>query len=428
MTQLRLRGRDAITNIGEEAVTFGTTAASMLPAQIISKDDTASVDVSGLMTEELTVDDESVDAHDVKTSVQGLQGGPVKGYATYLRPNATQWASGVAVTDDHLGCAMRCALGGEYPAVGATNGGDVLSAAAQTTTALTVTTSGARFAIGQWVGIQTSLGLEFAQVINIATNVLTVNPALVGTPVASTGKVYGLKTWAPCQDNTRSATIEHAKAGNANIQWRVNGCAMSLSGLSIETGKIPVATFDAISASHTGPQALSIATTVPANAMAAPISTKGATVLFQASSATALRSSPYTIEAWAPKFGATMAHVPGTGSDVQGKVASMYQAIREIFECGLTISVDTAQYTNWSAQTDMSLLVLNTIGSGITRRATGLYVPTAQIFGEVKTSTKGKRVVMDLNIRARLNTTTTTSGLSGNALNFAKAPFYIFAG
>jgi hypothetical protein len=428
MTQVRIRGRDATTFIGEEAVAFGTTAATMLPAFPVTTDESGGIDTSGLTTAENDVEDESVYLQDNKTTVQGLQSGPVKGYNIAFRPNTTQWASGVAVTDDYVGAALRMALGAEYPAVGATNGGDVLSAAAQTTTAVTVTTSGARFTIGEWVGVQTSLGLEFAQVINIAANVLTLNPALVGSPVATTGKVYGCKTWAPVQDNTRSATIQHAKAMNANYQYTANGCALNLAGLSLEIGKIPILSFDIESAAHTGPSAQSIATTVQTNPCAAPIAVRGSTVLFQASSATALRTSQYTLEAFAPKFMPLMGHAPGMGNDVQGKVACEVLGTRTLATIDLTLAADTAQFTNWSAQTDMMFLLLNTVGSGITRRATGLYVPTAQIVGEPKITVKGKRVIVDLTIRPRMNTTCTTSGLTSTADYFARAPYYLFAG
>ncbi len=429
MTQARIRGRDAVTRIGEEAVTFATTAASMLPAFLTTTDDSGGLDISGITTDELDVEDESVLMPDSKTTVQGLEGGDLKGFTMPLRPNTTQNAAAAVVVDDAMACALRCSLGGQYPAVGATNPGDILSGAAQTVTTLTVTTAGTRFAIGQWVGIETSLGLEFAQIINIASQVLTVNPALVGAPVATTGKVYGLTTWAPCQDNSRSVTVEKALAMSALHQHRFNGCKINLASLSLEIGKIPQLGFDIGVGSHTGPAALSVPVTVQTNPMAAPIAVKGSTVLLQASSASAVRTSQYTLEAFAPKFMPMNEHTPGMGGDTEGKVAVQVTGSRVLAGVDLTLSSDTVMdTTNWAAQGDQMFLVLNTFGSGTTRRASGFYMPTAQIVGKPKISVKGKRVIMNLSLRPKLNATTTIAGLTSTAMYFAYAPYYLFAG
>ncbi len=429
MTQVRIRGRDAVTLIGEEAVAFGTTAASMIRAFPVTTDDGGGVDVSGLMTAEEEVEDESVFLPDVKPTVQGLEGGPVKGYNVDLRPEGTQLISGVAVTDSYIGCAMRAAWGGEYPPVGQTNGGAVVAAAGSTTTSLVLTAGqGARVFVGEVVGVQTSNGLEFAQIVALATDTATLNPALIGTPTASTGIVVGCRTWGLSQDNTRSVTIEHAKAMNAAYQWRANGCCVNMSGLSLEIGKIPKLSFDIESASHIGPEALSISQAAAANPMAAPICVRGSTVLLVASSAAAVRTTQYTIEAFAPKFNPFMGHAPGMGNDIEGKVACQVLGTRSMAELALTVSADTSQFTNWSAKTLMGFYMFNLFGSGTTRRASGLIMPTCEIVGEPVISVKGKRTIMDFKLRPMLNTTTTTSGLSSTALYFAKSPVYVFTG
>lgn len=399
-------GRAEATYVGEEAVAFGTTAASLLRTFPVTSD-AGGLNVDGLAQDMVDVDDESVYLFDAKTPAFGLKGGTAK-MQHYSHCDGTQLTQGSgAVADWPLGCLLRCSLGAEAPALATANPGELVAAAGSSTTQVTVTTSGARFVAGQWAAVEISGTIEPFYITSISGQNLAVRPTLSGTPTATTGIVVAGRTYAPDQANTKSMTWQKAMASDSAHQWTMNGVVVTPEFMW-EMGKIPMWTFNGNVATWTGPSAQSLSTAVGSQTGASKFTTRSSTVLFQPVS-TLTRTSQYSIRSMSIKLNSGREFVPGVGGDIEGKAGVITNGERKFAEIDLVLTgSDTVMdSSNWSSQTPMQLIVFSSNGSLLTKRLTGVHVPTCQIIGKPQFTRQGKQAATALKLMAQLDSVTT---------------------
>lgn len=402
--------------VSEES-TFGTAGTER---RIHPRVDTASLVPEQTEIEALRL---RVVAHDPTKPVRGYKGAS-GGFEHYIQPDNTYLVTAATPDGDAaspLSVPMRCILGGESIAAGAT-----IPSGTYTTEVFDVTAGqGARLLSGQICAVDQAAGgtedLVPCRVITRSTDTITVWPALAAAPDAG-GRVINSRTWYATQTNTRSMSLALAPANGTALEYRATGGTGNVS-ISFTRGELVTANFELTFADFTGPANLSLGAAVAADPMASPLSTRGAKMYLQPV-ATTTRDC-VKVDSFTLNLTSGMEHLDTLTCGVEGRKGVMRSAgLTEAFATiDLVLDVDTDYDTSyWTSQTDLSLMLFVQLDvSASVRRFVVIDAPRVFIVGKPRVERGDNSLAkMSLTLRClRDNTTTGTGDLATAPLRIA---------
>jgi hypothetical protein len=341
-------------------------------------------------------------------SVLGLKSGDSGiAFGVYAKVASSQLNAAATPSTPYLGTLIKAILGGEYSAAGST------CAAGATTTSIPVQVGhGSRFRVGTVIMIQYS-GALFARVVTaIATDTLTVWPALPGSP-SSTNLVLNSYSYFLTEANSQSLTVEHTytspSSDAATVQRRLLGCT---GGMSFEVGSDSLAQFGFdLKAADWSFGSLSVGTTVGSETMSDPIPVTNATVYLQPAATTT--DTEYKVSKLSGSMKSGMTHLKRLGG-VQGTQSVARMGGRDNAEFQLTFLEDVDRYADWSGRTLQRMLAIFQTGSGTSARSVSLYVNQAQIVGNPELVEEGGFVYRTARIVPVLDTSQTVDTAAGS--------------
>lgn len=427
MSKLNQRSRDAASWLVQES-TFGTDPGS--PTQIYPVADSVEVKTT---RDALENDELRTDLYDGQKTVHGLRKGTLK-WSQYLRVDASMLTAAATATTPWALLPWRLALGAEFPTSGTVTVGDTASASS----ASSVTVGdGTKFSKGTWIMPTVSSSYEPARVINIATNVLTLDPQTSATPTAAAAAVVQMYNHAPARSFSKSFSFRHALNGDAGLQWLARGCKMDSVELDLSLGAIPKATFSASitqwgdATNLRAPYALGYTATAGTNAMADPAVMRDCYLIIQAATGTsAARAAHYSVESASLKLNLGTEFVPDLGG-VEGRGGVMRVAGRDFARLTVkarpdfTANADLVDSSYWTAQTSLQAVLLVKQTYAGTARWHVFDLPTCFVEAKPEFSNEGGRLVQTFTLRS-LRSAVVTSPTEGN--DFHYAPFVYAAG
>lgn len=338
----------AQTSIGVES-TFGTVAASM--KRIYPKE---GIDLK-IMTEMKEDDSESIYLFDQKKTLAGFKSGECK-IVNYVAPRTSQFtvASTPVVGDTGEGVLLKSVYGG-YQA-GANSG--IVSA---TTDSVTVD-DGTKFAVGQWILVPVSGQLYPAKVTAVAANLVSFYPEVASAP-SSGSIVVNTENFYLTEDNTQSITVEHAKAEDSAVQYRLLG-GMTNGTLKVARGEKISFEVD-VKAASWEQGSLSISVTEGTNTQTAPMLSVPLTCLLQPVSTNT--RVHYSLLSADIKMEASNVFIEELGG-VQGRSGVARNGKRGVVEATVKMQFDQDQYDRFTAQTDLFFALWASKGSGLSKR------------------------------------------------------------
>lgn len=291
-----------------------------------------------------------------------------------LKPAGTQLNAAATAATPPQGVLAKALWGGEASGAGSTVG------ASATTTSVPVGTGhGSRFAVGTWVAIGVAGVLYPRKVTAIATDTLTVFPALPAGP-ASGQLVINSYTYYPTQSDVQSISVQLAKMNAANTsdydqQWEGRGGTGDLS-ISLVMADKATMECDLRGAAWTGPSTSPslLPASAAAETMGAPWVLGSATVLWQPIATSTAVHCP--IRKLDLKFQGGMIHNEEFGG-VEGRtgierVGSDYTFVTATIEK----LYDPVYEGYFTAQDSLFFAVFVPFGSGTTQRFLVLEIPT----------------------------------------------------
>lgn len=418
MTWENVHKQNGITRIGVES-TFGTTASNM-KALLIRSD--PPWPLAGKTQKMIERPESRTSRRAYTTPVKGMKDGSPVTLAVDVKPIVTRLnASATPVAFSHASALShqilwRAAIGAELtPAAGSAvvsvSGADV-----------TVTTGqGSRFVTGQWLAYVTAGGvLTVHQVTGVATDVVSVQPPLPGTPQAG-DEIRNLYNYYPAEDDTTTYTVDHApiEAGSNEAQSRGRGCVFSPE-LAIELGGVPLLTLNGTSADHDGFGDLSLSESAVNDDMGAPFAfdvSAGNGGLWLASS---LGSTPSAslVTAFRITYPRQWQDIRGAGGvsslAARKEVASLGQPI----QVELTLRGGTAEVTAFASMAARHFVAFGITGSGTSSRVFGVHMPNAVPAMPPTVQIDGELAFARMVLTAQRNTLATTELGSANLIVF----------
>ena len=377
MTWSDVNKHNGIVRIGAES-TFGTTSSNM--KALLNRADPP-WPLAGKTQQMIARQDSLTSRRAYQTPVKGMKSGSPVALAVDVKPPSTRLNAAATPVAFSNASALshqllwRAAMGGELtPAAG--------SAVVSVSSAdVTVTTGhGTRFAAGQWLLYEATGGtLSLHQVTAIATDVVSVQPPLPGTPQA--GEVIrNLYNYFLAEDDTTTFTVDHApiEAGSNEAQSRGRGCVFSPE-LTLSIGGVPMLALNGTSADHDGFGDLSLSETAVSDDMAAPFaldvsSGNGGLWLASSLSSTPSASLITSVRLTVPR---QWQDIPGAGGvsslAARKEVASPQQQI----QVELTLRGGTAEVTAFANMSSRHLVLFGFSGTGTSGRAFLVHVPNA---------------------------------------------------
>lgn len=363
--------------------TFATAAATtrMFPVE-------GTVDAK-LITSELPNNQLGVRTAEFLPPVHGLQEGSSFKLRAYWRPDATQLGTTTTATTPWLGILLRAALGGEFPASGTTNTGTTVASGGGNSIVLSGG-HGARLSKSAFFFPQVAAVTEPAFVTNIATDTITVNPA-ISNATASLATAFNGYNYYYTESPPPSLTIEFALVDDTSQQYRLLGCACTGSEVELTRDNLLQFTFTFEAAAYSGPANLSLSPTQATNPMAAPMAMGGSQLILQSTATTTYPAAFYSVLEFRCAFETGTRLARELGGVNQGKVGVMRTgpakpnplvktsvvAYPDI-SGGVTVPVTTW----WSPQLPLQMQLRAYAGSGATRRWCCLGLPTGYIVGQ----------------------------------------------
>lgn len=404
--------------VSEEIIAFGTADVER---RIHPRVDTAALAAEQAEVEALRL---RVVAHDPTKPVRGFKGA-TGGFEHYLQPDATYLVTAATPDGDAaapLTIPMRCILGGESIAAGAT-----IPSGTYTPLVFDVTaTQGARLPAGQICAVDQAAGsgtedLVPCRVTERVTDTIDVWPALAVAPDAG-GRVINSRTWYATQTNTRSMSLALAPSNGTALEYRATGGTGNVS-ISFTRGELVTANFELAFADFTGPANLSLGAAVAADPMATPLSTRGAKMYLQPV-ATTTRAC-VKVDSFTLNITSGMEHLDTLTCGVEGRKGVMRSAgLTEAFATiDLVLDVDTDYDTSaWASQTDLSLMLFVQLDvSASVRRFVVIDAPRVFVVGKPRVE-RGDNNLSKMSLTLRLlrdNTTTGTGDLATAPLRIA---------
>ncbi len=360
---------------------------------------------------QLKVTAESARAHAHQKNILGLESGEAS-MEFDLRVATTQLNAAATPATPSLGLVLKALLGGE-----ASGAGSTIASAVDGDTFDVGAGHGVRFKIGTWIAVDVAGTLEAARVINVATDTLTVWPALSGTP-ATSAVVYNSYTYYLTSANAQSCSLQHAKAAAAAtaFQWTLAGGTGNVE-LKAERDSILQLLVSMMFAQHTGPSAQSVVVTVGTDTMSAPIACVGATTLVQTPATTTRVHYPTEAHSW--KIDGGMQIVPQTGGTVQGTTGVMRVPARPAATASFKHAADTAIKDFHDASTTLSFVAIFPVSTLLAKRYVVIDIPAGFISDEPDYTDTDGRGTVEYPVEALEDGSTTTSGLSGTDLDLA---------
>lgn len=422
MAQVNIITRERATYIGLETA-FGVTPSGSFPnaltrAFIIGDDEARSP-----MEEMLDVLDERVLRDDVIHPVHGLQLATTFALKSYLKttPAAVQLEGGATAGSIPERILLTHALGTEWASEGS-----VAVAAGSSTTAIVVTTGhGTRFKKGTFIAVEISGAMEWTKITNIATDTLTVSPALSGTPTDG-DIVRNLYNYAAAETHANSLTLQQANVGSSAAQYTFNGCHGNFSLTLPEFGQLPTMDLSITAVSVTGPSAQSIPTTTAADIMGAPIVFKPE--VYIASGGTITRGTRTVAEGIGTEYTNNWEMVrDGAAANTVAAVVNTGGRPRTVkFTCRTRF--DTDWETAFNANTAYNIVMVQRIGTGTTAAFWIISLPNAKLVAKPKPSKVGERMYLDLEFSGLRDTQPTLSAETGTDLDLLGSPFKVAFG
>ena len=333
---------------------------------------------------------------------QGLKSGAsTVAFGIHAKPAASKLDSGASPSTPYLGTLLDAILGDEHAQAGST-----VSGGGSTTTTVDVQTGhGTRFAIGTAVHVEVSSVYYPRVVTGIATDTLTVWPALPSAP-ANGDDVINSYSYFLTESNTKSLTIEDTftvpSADASTVQRRLLGCT---GGINFAIARDTLATFGFdLRAAAWEYGSLSLATTVGSETMGDPIPVTNGQIWLQPAATTTATS--YPVASMQGTLNPGMTHLLTLGG-VQGTVGVARQGGRDSAEFTVRARIDYDRYTQWSAQTLLRFFAAFPYGSSTSQRAVCLHVNQVQLIGKPAEVEEGGFLYYDLRFRPVLDTSYT---------------------
>lgn len=400
MSRKVINANQAQTTIGSES-TFGTVAGTL---ERIYPKEGISLEINQMEVEDMS---ESIYLFDQKDTVSGYKDAACK-LSLYLAPRTAQLAvSDVPVfTDTGNSILLKNAFGG-YTASGS-------SGIVSGTTSSIVVDAGSKFAIGQWVAVPVSGALYPCKVTNISTNTLSLYPDLPGNS-ASGSVCVNMENFYPTENNSGSFSIEHCKAEDTDVQYRLLGC---IANGNIKVAKDAPIMFEAdVKAADWSQGALGISIAEGTAEHTAPFFCNDAMVILQPK-ATTTRTN-YTLLSIEPKTELSNIFLEEFGG-VQGKTGPVRNGKRGIVELSVKLAFDTDQYTRFDAKTSMFFAYAASKGTGTSKRFVGFDIANA-VFKEIPKITEEQGIMyLEGTLIGKLNSTHTT--------DLSRSPMTVFWG
>ena len=413
--------RAIVALVGRES-TAGTTATNMRPLRIEGEQ----LPLGDTSTEMLANERSSAYQHDAAAMVKGLQRrSPVKLAMVAKYPPvqlSTLVAAPVAITN---AAALSQELIYEHWLGGRVSStGSLVDGAGSTTTTVDVTAGhGSRFTVGQMVVVYVAGVPAVRQVTAIATDTLTVYPALSGAPAAAQ-VVLGSRTFHRAESHTQTLTVEAAntESGTPAAQQRgrmVRGqCAWTA-----EIGQRAMLAFDGVSQAHDLGD-LSISYTDVADDMGADVVWQGSSFLFGGSSnpsAVCIEKLTVTIpNTWREQ--ACLSGVEGAAGVVMtgGRTPPTIEVTARWDGFGATAM------SGYAAGSNVSLLAYATRGTTTAQTWAGWFAARMAFDAEPTRTVIDGEVMVVCKFRCLANTLAAGSPLSASSTDAERSPILFF--
>lgn len=416
MSQANINIRERATYVGEETA-FGVTPSGSFPNAMtrcfpLGED----VVLGELQQENHDVMDERVRRDDNPDKVKGLKiASKVGPFRFNLKATKTASQLPAAGTPGSLTprIFLRHALGAEHALAGST------VASAASATALTVAMGeGVNFAKGTIILVENAAHeMEWTKVTNVATDTLTMSPALSGTPING-AIVRNLYNYCRALSNTRSLTFQQCFVGAATADHTVNGCYGNLTFEIPEPGKPATMSLSPTVTDYTeGSQSLTAASA--SDEMGAAIAWKP--LIYLATSLT--RGTHLVNEGISLELveAADLVRDPGVASTVAGIVRVGGRPVS--VKVGVKVRFDATYDTNYAAGAAYAFVVVLQSGTGVTASFHVFEVPVAKIVGQPKRTKIGQRLHMELALEGYADTGVTLASETGEDLDRVDASF-----
>jgi hypothetical protein len=330
-------------------------------------------------------------------------------FGVHIKPASAVLNASATPSTPYLGVLWRALLGGEHSDAGST------VAAGATTTSVPVTSGhGARFRVGQCVSIVVG-GVRYARVVTaIATDTLTVWPALPSAP-SSGAEVLNSYSYYLTQSNSRSLTVEHTHTvpgsggGAETVQRRLRGCTGGMS-LELTANELARCAFE-LTAADWDYGTLTIPTTPVAESMGDPMAVTSLRVYLQPAATTT--DAHYCAVSVGTQFDLGNQHLRCLAG-VQGVQGVARNGGRESATFTVRSQIDIDRYTQWRDRDLQRLLVLLEQGAGTARRFAWIYSNRVQVVGNPPLVEEGGFAYQDLTLRPVLDTSGAVDTAAGS--------------
>ncbi len=419
MAQSNIITREQAIYVGEES-TFGVTPAASFPNAMTRCFVLDEIHGDGAMREMLDVSDVRTRRAEAIQPVQALEIASKFALKQYLKatPAASQMVSGQTGASLTPRILLRHALGYEHADAGST-----VATGTSTTVFDVQAGQGARFAKGTYVAVAISGAMEWALVTNVATDTITVSPALSGTP-ATSAVVRNLYSYAIAESHTNSITAQVAYVGDAAAQYTFNGGHGDVS-FAWEIGKLPTIALDVTAVSFTT-GALSLSTAVASDEMGATASFQPQVYLAAASTVTrgtTLVCEKFNVEmknAWEMVRDPSATQTVSAIVDTAGRPRACTAKI--------TLRFDSDYPTAFDAETRYNFAIVWRIGTGANASFWIFQMDNCYLVAEPKPTNIGNRLYMDLELNGLQSNTVTLGGSTGTALDPIYSPLRLAFG
>lgn len=430
MAQTNIISRERATYLAEE-ITYGTLPAGSFPntpTRVFPLGD--GLILEGLAEEMLPVGDERVRRLDAIHPVHGLRIASKVGALKMLLKTtkaADQLDGGATAGALTPRLVLRHALGSEWA-----NEGDLISGNSSTTTLLNVT-DGTKFRKGTFIAVEVVGQMQFAKITDIATNALTIAPALSAAPVLGGEIVRNLYNYCPAETHAASLSVRQAFVGDATAQVTAFGCYGDISFDLPEYGKIPSMALALTASAFTGPAATSPTTISVASASddMGPAFTWSPSVYLATSVARATRlvCEGATID-YANDW--QMVRDPGATAS-NGQLTTVAAVVSTggrpvAVKASIKLRFDSDYPADFTADTAYQMILVQKVGTGLTASFWIWELPVAQLVAQPKLTVIGDRLHMELMLEGIQDTAVTLAGETGTGLDFIKAPFRVAFG
>jgi hypothetical protein len=425
MAQVNIITRERATYVGLESA-YGTTPSGSFPnamTRIFAIGDDEARDPQEEMLDNL---DERVLRNDAIHPIHGLQLASSFAFKCYLKttPNAVQLEDGATAGSIPERIILTHALGTEH----ADEGSTAVNAGSSTTAVVVQSGHGTRFKKGTFIAVQISGAMEWTKVTNIATDTLTVSPALSGTP-ADSAIVRNLYNYAAAETHANSLTIRQANVGSSAAQYTFNGCYGNFALELPEFGQLPMMTLQITATSVVGPSAQGIGTDTATDIMGAPIVFRPE--VYIASGGTITRGTRTVVEGLGVEYSNQWEQVrDGSTSSTVAAVVDTGGRPRAVkFTCRTRFDVDWE--TAFNADTAYNIVMVQRIGTGTTAAFWIISLPNAKLVAKPKPSKVGERMYLDLEFSGLRDTQPTLGNPTpetGTDLDLLGSPFKVAFG